>query len=104
MDKKPWLEHYDEGVPHTLKPYPARTLMDVVSDTALQYAEQPILYFKGNSISYAELESLSNALATALVELQPKIRGIVSVEIQHHGHVILRTQVHIPRARTQWPN
>lgn len=69
MDKKPWLEHYDEGVPHTLKPYPERTLMDVVSETAKQYPERPILLFKGTSISYAELERLSDELATALIKL-----------------------------------
>ena len=69
MDKKPWLNHYDKGVPHTLKPYPERTLMDVVSDATRQYPERPILYFKGHSISYGELEKLSNALAAALVKL-----------------------------------
>jgi len=69
MDKNPWLAHYDEGVAHTLKPYPQRTLLDMVSDAAKQYPDHPILYFKGNSISYGELESLSNALAAALVKL-----------------------------------
>ena len=69
MDKKPWLAHYDEGVPHTLKPYPERTLVDVVRETASQYPERPILLFKGNSMSYAELDRLSDVLATALVKL-----------------------------------
>ena len=69
MNKYPWLAHYDEGVPHTLKPYPERTLLDVVSDAAKQYPDSPILYFKGNSISYGELERLSNALAAALIQL-----------------------------------
>jgi long-chain acyl-CoA synthetase len=69
MSKKPWLPHYDEGVPDTLKPYPERTLMDVLSETARQYPERPILFFKGNSISYAKLEHLSDTLAAALKEL-----------------------------------
>ena len=34
MDHKPWLNQYDAGVPHTLQPYPAGTLLDVVSETA----------------------------------------------------------------------
>lgn len=69
MEKTPWLKHYDEGVPHTLKPYPERTLMDVVSETARQYPERPLLLFKGNSISYGELERLSDTLAAALAKL-----------------------------------
>jgi long-chain acyl-CoA synthetase len=69
MIEKPWLQHYDEGVPHTLKPYPKRTLMDIVSDSARQYPERPILFFKGTSISYTELERQSDILAAALVEL-----------------------------------
>ncbi len=36
MNEKPWLKHYDPGVPHTLQPCPERTLLDVVSDTARQ--------------------------------------------------------------------
>lgn len=30
MNTKPWLKHYDEGVPYSLQPYPERALLDVV--------------------------------------------------------------------------
>ena len=33
MEARPWLKQYDEGVPHTLHPYPQRTL-HVVGSTA----------------------------------------------------------------------
>lgn len=33
---RPWLGQYDAGVPATLAPYPATTLVDVVHDTATQ--------------------------------------------------------------------
>jgi long-chain acyl-CoA synthetase len=33
MIPKPWLDHYDEGVPATLHPYPRQTLVDVVDET-----------------------------------------------------------------------
>jgi long-chain acyl-CoA synthetase len=69
MDTKSWLKHYDAGVPHTLKPYPERTLLDVVSESAHQRPDDGVLLFQGNSISYAALEQLSNALATALISL-----------------------------------
>jgi len=64
---KPWLKSYDEGVPHTLRPYPQRTLLDVVSDTARQRPKHPAMLFKGTQISYAQLERLSDAFAAALV-------------------------------------
>jgi long-chain acyl-CoA synthetase len=67
METKPWLEHYDEGVPHTLQPYPERTLLDVVSDTARQRPDHPALLFKGTRLSYGEVEQLSDAFAAALV-------------------------------------
>ena len=35
MNEKPWLKHYDQGVPHSLKPYPQKTLLDVVNETLL---------------------------------------------------------------------
>ena len=67
MEEYPWLKHYDEGVPHSLQPYPERTLLDVVSDTARQRPGHPALIFKGKHLSYAELERLSDAFANALV-------------------------------------
>ncbi|MFC1946432.1 long-chain fatty acid--CoA ligase [Chloroflexota bacterium] len=67
IESKPWLAHYDEGVPHTLHPYPARTLLDVVSETAHKRPNHQALLFQGTHISYAKLERLSNAFAAALV-------------------------------------
>ncbi|MFC2063317.1 long-chain fatty acid--CoA ligase [Chloroflexota bacterium] len=67
MEGKPWLDHYDRGVPHTLRPYPAHTLLDVVSETARQRPNHQALLFQGAHLSYTELERLSNAFAAALV-------------------------------------
>ncbi len=47
MNAKPWLKHYDAGVPHTLQPYPERTLLDVVSDTARERPDHTALLFQG---------------------------------------------------------
>jgi len=69
MDIKPWLKHYDTGVPHTLKPYPERTLMDIVRESISLRPKDPVLFFQGNTISYTTLEEQSNALAVALVSL-----------------------------------
>ena len=50
MKDKAWLENYDEGVPVTLKPYPEKTLLDVVSETAQQRPDHPALLFKGTKL------------------------------------------------------
>jgi long-chain acyl-CoA synthetase len=64
---KPWLDNYDTGVPQTLHPYPNKTLMDVVSETARERPDHPALLFQGKALSYAELERLSDAFSAALV-------------------------------------
>jgi long-chain acyl-CoA synthetase len=69
MSTFPWLEHYDAGVPATLQPYPERTLLDYLSETARQYGGRPALLFKGATVTYARLERLSDSFAAALVEL-----------------------------------
>lgn len=69
METRPWLQHYDPDVPHTLQPYPERTLLDVVSDSARQRPDHPALLFKGAHLSYRELERLSDAFGRALAAL-----------------------------------
>jgi len=68
----PWLAHYDAGVPPTLTPYPNRTLLDYVSDTARGRPNHPALLFKGATVTYAALERLSDAFAAALLSLGVK--------------------------------
>ena len=65
----PWLAHYDEGVPPTLAPYPNRTLVDYLADAARERPQQAALLFKGATITYAELDRLSDACAAAFRSL-----------------------------------
>lgn len=69
MATYPWLEHYDPEVPATLEPYPERSLLDYLSDTARQWPDRPALLFKGATVTYAQLERSSDSFAAALVEL-----------------------------------
>jgi long-chain acyl-CoA synthetase len=85
----PWLKHYDEGVPHTLQPYPKLTLLDVVSEAAAQRPDHPALLFKGRTISYVELERLSNAFAGALVELGVKKGARVALLLPNTPQLVL---------------
>jgi long-chain acyl-CoA synthetase len=65
---RPWLAHYDAGVPKTLAPYPERTLLDYLTDSAREYGNRTALLFKGTIITYAQLERESDAFAAALAE------------------------------------
>ncbi len=58
----PWLAHYDPGVPHTLAPYPNRTLVDYLADAARDRPRQAALLFKGATITCADLDRLSEGV------------------------------------------
>jgi long-chain acyl-CoA synthetase len=72
MEQTPWFRHYDEGVPRTLRPYPERTLLDYIADSAREHPDHPALLFKGLRVTYGELERLSDAFAVALAGLGVK--------------------------------
>ncbi len=65
----PWLAHYDPGVPATLAPYPDRSLVDYLADAARDSPNDPAVQFKGATLSFADLERLSDACASAFVAL-----------------------------------
>jgi long-chain acyl-CoA synthetase len=67
--RRPWLSHYDEGVPETLAPYPERTLVDYLADAARERPNHPALLFKGATVTYAQLDRLSDACAAAFSSL-----------------------------------
>jgi long-chain acyl-CoA synthetase len=64
-----WLEHYDQGVPETLGPYPERTLLDDLAEAVAQRPQAPALLFKGRTVSHGELDRRSDAFAAALAGL-----------------------------------
>ena len=66
---EPWLAHYDAGVPPTLEPYPQRTLVDCLADAARDRPTDPALLFKGRTITWAELDRLSDACAAAFAAI-----------------------------------
>lgn len=67
MSEKPWLKHYDQGVPKTLKPYPKITLIKTLHEIVHLKPKFPVLLFKGAPMSALELDHLSDALGAALI-------------------------------------
>lgn len=64
-----WLANYDASIPHTLAPYPDRTLLDYLSEASNRWPKRVALLFKGASITYRQLESESNSFCAALVDM-----------------------------------
>ena len=63
------VSHYDAGVPATLAPYPDRTLSTTSPTRRATRPHSPALLFKGATITYGELERLSDACAAAFAAL-----------------------------------
>ena len=89
MEEKPWFKSYDAGMPHTLRPYPERTLLEAVRETVQLRPKHTALIFKGRQMSYAELEQLSNAFGTALVDLGVKKGERVALLIPNSPQAII---------------
>src|SRR5690349_1680127 len=68
---KPWLAHYDKGVPHTIE-YPKAPIFHFLEEAARKYPDRPCTIFKGAVISYKEINALSDHMAAALVEMGVK--------------------------------
>lgn len=71
MSNKPWLAHYDKGVPHTIE-YPKVPLFHFLEEAARKYPDRACTIFKGAVISYKEMDELSDHMAAALVEMGVK--------------------------------
>jgi long-chain acyl-CoA synthetase len=69
MDERPWFKNYDPLLPHTLKPYPDKTLLDVLAETVRVRPDHLALIFKGKHTSISQVEALSNDFAAALLAM-----------------------------------
>ena len=75
---RPWTQRYDPGVPHTLEPYPDKPLHAFLRESAAQSPDRvalvtparlPLLGFQQQSVTYGDLDRLSDALAAGLREI-----------------------------------
>lgn len=63
--ERPWLKHYDEGVPASLD-YPQVALYSLLDDTAAAVPRRVAARFLGRGFRYGELRQASDRLAFAL--------------------------------------
>jgi len=71
MSDKPWLAHYDKGVPQTID-YPKKPLFHFLEEAAQKYPDRACTIFKGATISYRAMNALTDGMAAALVEMGVK--------------------------------
>jgi long-chain acyl-CoA synthetase len=71
MNEKPWLAHYDKGVPHTVE-IPTAPLFHFLEESARKYPDRACTIFKGAVITYKEMNELTDRLAAALVDMGVK--------------------------------
>src|SRR5512133_3359227 len=71
MNDRPWLAHYDKGVPYTLE-YPQAPLFYFLEEAAKKYPGRACTIFKGAVISYKEMNALTDHMAAALCDLGVK--------------------------------
>jgi long-chain acyl-CoA synthetase len=71
MNDRPWLEHYDKGVPVSIE-YPKAPLFHFLEESARKYPDQPCTVFKGAVITYREMSAITDHIAAALVDMGVK--------------------------------
>ena len=69
MINRPWLAHYDTGVPTTIGEYPPRTLLDYIEDGLHENPDGAALLFMRRTVTLGKLDALSTAFANALLAL-----------------------------------
>src|SRR5215216_4230632 len=71
MNAHPWLAHYDKGIPHTIE-IPNVPLFYFLEESARKYPDRACTIFKGAVITYKEMNTLTDHVATALVDMGVK--------------------------------
>jgi long-chain acyl-CoA synthetase len=66
---RPWLDHYDPDVPASLAPYRGGTLVDYLDRHVAERPSAPALLFKGRTLTWQQLDRLSDSCAAALASL-----------------------------------
>ena len=72
MDEKPWLSHYDKGVPYSLAPYPSKPLFSFLEESAAKFPDRPCTVFQGRVITYREMNDLTDRMAAGLASIGVK--------------------------------
>ncbi|HLF75065.1 MAG TPA: long-chain fatty acid--CoA ligase [Anaerolineales bacterium] len=67
MNDRPWLAHYDKGVPNTID-VPGAPLFYFLEESARKYPDRACTIFKGAVITYKEMNTITDHIAAALAD------------------------------------
>lgn len=96
--EKPWLKHYDKGVPTSLKPYPDFPMHQFLKEGAQKHPDRtlsissahlPLLGRQGRNLSYKEADDASDALACALINMGLKKGDRVAIVMPNCAQFII---------------
>lgn len=68
---RPWLSHYEEGVPHTVA-IPNQTMAEVFAEAVRKFPQNTAVIYYGRSFDYRTLDALVQRCAAALAQLGVK--------------------------------
>ncbi|SEB63859.1 long-chain acyl-CoA synthetase [Nitratireductor aquibiodomus] len=66
---RPWVEHYPEGIPAEMGDFPNNSLGELLVDACKTYGDRPAFTCMGKSLSYRDLEEMSQHFAGYLQSL-----------------------------------
>jgi len=79
MDRYPWFKSYDKDIPHSLAPYPEKTLLDCFDEAVSQRPGHPAVLFKGRKVSFRDMDRYADAVAAGLAACNVKKGDRVSL-------------------------
>ncbi len=71
MNDRPWIAHYDKGVPASID-YPKEPLFHLLEESARKYPDRACTIFKGAVISYTAMNEKTDRIAAALADMGVK--------------------------------
>ena len=75
---KPWLKHYDEGVPIEVE-IPEINIFEFLDNTTEEFGGRTAIWFMKNKISYKRFKDIADRLATVLVDLGAKKGDVIAI-------------------------
>ena len=89
--ERPWLQHYDAGVPGKLD-YPDASIEQILADTAARSPESVLTVYKGAKLTYAQVNGLVDLMASALQQLGIKKGDRVALHLPNCPQFVIAYQ------------
>ncbi|HEX6263630.1 MAG TPA: long-chain fatty acid--CoA ligase [Actinomycetota bacterium] len=90
---RPWLDHYAEGVPQTLEPYPEMSAFEMLERTVQRFPDSPAVAFPvapmSRTLTYRQLLDEVEQMARALASLGVKRGDRVGLLLPNSPHFVV---------------